>query len=107
MPKKNPLIKKPTQSLKFTKPPSEQSGYSTETTSQDNPSIKSSLSSDNNILTQELISLTRDLNKFKGELRITQDQLKKSEKERLDFKKSLDSKESVIDKLKKEVIIYF
>lgn len=46
--------------------------------------------------------MNREITKTKAELRITTEQLKKSEKERLDFKKSLESKEVALDKLRKE-----
>ena len=46
--------------------------------------------------------MNRELTKLKAELRLNSDQLKKSEKERLDFKKSLDSKDLAMEKLRKE-----
>jgi len=46
--------------------------------------------------------MNRELSKLKAELRLNSDQLKKSEKERLDFKKSLDSKDLAMEKLRKE-----
>ncbi len=46
--------------------------------------------------------MNRELSKLKAELRLNTDQLKKSEKERLDFKKSLDSKDLAMEKLRKE-----
>ena len=46
--------------------------------------------------------MNRELTKLKAELRLNTDQLKKSEKERLDFKKSLDSKDLAMEKLRKE-----
>ena len=46
--------------------------------------------------------MNRELTKLKAELRLNSDQLKKSEKERLDFKKSLESKEVALEKLRKE-----
>ena len=46
--------------------------------------------------------MNRELTKLKAELRLNSDQLKKSEKERLDFKKSLDSKDVAMEKLRKE-----
>jgi hypothetical protein len=46
--------------------------------------------------------MNRELTKLKAELRLNTDQLKKSEKERLDYKKSLDSKDLAMEKLRKE-----
>jgi hypothetical protein len=46
--------------------------------------------------------MNRELTKLKAELRLNSDQLKKSEKERLDYKKSLDSKDLAMEKLRKE-----
>ena len=46
--------------------------------------------------------MNRDLTKLKAELRLSAEQLKKSEKERVDFKKSLESKELAMEKLRKE-----
>ena len=46
--------------------------------------------------------MNRDLTKLKAELRLSTEQLKKSEKERVDFKKSLESKELAMEKLRKE-----
>jgi hypothetical protein len=46
--------------------------------------------------------MNRELTKLKAELRLNTDQLKKSEKERLDFKKSLESKDLALEKLRKE-----
>ena len=54
------------------------------------------------MLTNELIVMNRDLTKLKAELRLSTEQLKKSEKERVDFKKSLESKELAMEKLRKE-----
>ena len=49
-----------------------------------------------------MIVMNRDLTKLKAELRLSTEQLKKSEKERVDFKKSLESKELAMEKLRKE-----
>ena len=46
--------------------------------------------------------MNRELTKLKAELRLNTEQLKKSEKERLDFKKSLESKDLALEKLRKE-----
>jgi hypothetical protein len=46
--------------------------------------------------------MNRELTKLKAELRLNSDHLKKSEKERLDYKKSLDSKDLAMEKLRKE-----
>ncbi len=46
--------------------------------------------------------MNRELTKLKAELRINTDQLKKSEKERADFKKSVESKDIALEKLRKE-----
>jgi TolA-binding protein len=46
--------------------------------------------------------MNRELTKLKAELRLNTDQLKKSEKDRLDYKKSLDSKDLAMEKLRKE-----
>lgn len=46
--------------------------------------------------------MNRELTKLKAELRLNTDQLKKSEKERMDFKKSLESKDLALEKLRKE-----
>ena len=44
--------------------------------------------------------MNRELTKLKAELRLNTDQLKKSEKERMDFKKSLESKDLALEKLR-------
>lgn len=46
--------------------------------------------------------MNREINKFKAELRITQEQLKKSEKEKYEIRKNLEGKETAVDKLRKE-----
>jgi hypothetical protein len=52
--------------------------------SMSNPSISKSLVSDNQLLTAELITLNREVTRLKSDLRIKEDQHKKSEKERLE-----------------------
>jgi hypothetical protein len=64
--------------------------------------VSKSLISDNQILTNELIVMNRELSKLKAELRTNTDLLKKSEKERLDFKRSLESKDQALEKLRKD-----
>ena len=46
--------------------------------------------------------MNRELSKLKAELRTNTDLLKKSEKERLDFKRSLESKDQALEKLRKD-----
>jgi chromosome segregation ATPase len=46
--------------------------------------------------------MNRELTKLKAELRILQDSLKKTEKDRYDTKKTLESKENALEKLRKE-----
>jgi hypothetical protein len=46
--------------------------------------------------------MNREISKLKTELRSTLDTLKKSEKEKYDTKKSLESKENAVEKLRKE-----
>lgn len=44
----------------------------------------------------------REISKLKAELRMAQDTLKKSEKEKYDCKKNLEGKDTAVDKLRKE-----
>ncbi len=46
--------------------------------------------------------MNRELSKLKAELRLSTDSLKKSEKERLEFKRSLESKDQALEKLRKD-----
>jgi chromosome segregation ATPase len=54
------------------------------------------------VLTNELVTMNRDLTKLKSELRTMTDQLKKSEKERLEHKRALEAKDLSLEKLRKE-----
>jgi hypothetical protein len=53
-------------------------------------------------LTAELITLNREVTRLKSELRVKEDQHKKSEKERLEAKKIIEGKEVAVEKLRKE-----
>ena len=64
--------------------------------------INKSLITDNQLLTNELVMMSREISKLKAELRTAQDSLKKSEKSQYDCKKSLEGKETAVDKLRKE-----
>lgn len=64
--------------------------------------INKQLVTDNQLLTNELVMMGRELTKLKSELRGTQDQLKKTEKERYELRKNLDGKETAVEKLRKE-----
>lgn len=57
---------------------------------------------DNQVLTNELVMMNREINKLKVELRTCQETLKKSEKEKYDCKKNLEGKENALEKLRKE-----
>lgn len=46
--------------------------------------------------------MNREISKLKAELRTTGDNLKKSEKEKYDCKKTLEAKENAVEKLRKE-----
>lgn len=46
--------------------------------------------------------MSREFTKLKSEIRLMSDSLKKSEKERYDVKKSLESKDNALEKLRKE-----
>lgn len=67
-----------------------------------NPSISKSLVSDNQLLTAELITLNREVTRLKSDMRVKEDQFKKSEKERLEAKKIIEGKEVAVEKLRKE-----
>ena len=51
-----------------------------------------SLLNDNQVLTNELVNVNRELTKLKAESRTNGDTLKKSEKENLELKKNLTAK---------------
>ena len=57
---------------------------------------------DNQVLTNELVNVNRELTKLKAEQRNNGETLKKSEKENFDLKKSLTAKQNALDKLRKE-----
>ena len=57
---------------------------------------------DNQMLTNELIVLSRDMTKMKSEMKQKTELLKKTEKERAENKKNLDSKEYALEKLRVE-----
>jgi Asp-tRNA(Asn)/Glu-tRNA(Gln) amidotransferase C subunit len=57
---------------------------------------------DNQILTNEIITMNREISKLKAELRINSDNLKKSEKDRYDTSKSLESNQNALAKARKE-----
>ena len=61
-----------------------------------------SLLNDNQVLTNELVNVNRELTKLKAESRTNGDTLKKSEKENLELKKNLTAKQNALDKLRKE-----
>ena len=65
------------------------------------PSTKSS-SLDTQSLTNELILLSRDVAKSKSELKQVQESLKKAEKDKYELLKSVASKDTALDKLRKE-----
>ena len=61
-----------------------------------------SLISDNQMLTNELIVMNRDLSKLKAENKQKNEYLKKVDKELLALKKNLESKENALEKLRKD-----
>ena len=61
-----------------------------------------SLLNDNQVLTNELVNVNRELTKLKAEGRVMGDTYKKSEKENLELKKSITAKQNALDKLRKE-----
>ena len=61
-----------------------------------------SLLNDNQVLTNELVNVNRELTKLKAESRTSGDTLKKSEKENFELKKNLTAKQNALDKLRKE-----
>jgi hypothetical protein len=84
-------------SLKFKHPAAEQEGISTS----DSPAIKQ-IQNEKNVLTNELILLNRELARIKQEYRLGQENLKKVEKENYDKTKSLQAKDTALDKVRKE-----
>lgn len=54
------------------------------------------------MLTNELVMMGRDITRLKSDLRSTQEQLKKSEKEKYECKKNLEGKDTAVEKLRKE-----
>jgi hypothetical protein len=64
--------------------------------------ISKSLVSDNQLLTAELITLNREVTRLKSDMRVKEDQFKKSEKERLEAKKIIEGKEVAVEKLRKD-----
>ena len=64
--------------------------------------MSKSIVADNQVLTNELVTLNRDATKLKAELRSMTETLKKSEKERLEIRKTLEGKENALEKLRKE-----
>lgn len=64
--------------------------------------VSSSIISDNTVLTNELVVMSRELTKLKSEIRLSNESLKKSEKERYDVKKSLEGKDTALEKLRKD-----
>jgi len=61
-----------------------------------------SLLNDNQVLTNELVNVNRELTKTKAEIRAITETCKKSEKENLELKKSIGTKQNALDKLRKE-----
>ena len=61
-----------------------------------------SLLNDNQVLTNELVNVNRELMKMKAEVRLQTETCKKSEKENLEMKKSVTAKQNSLDKLRKE-----
>lgn len=61
-----------------------------------------SLLNDNQILTNELVNVNRELTKARVESRASSDACKKSEKENLELKKNISAKQNSLDKLRKE-----
>lgn len=61
-----------------------------------------SLLNDNQVLTNELVNVNRELTKMKAELRSQTETCKKSEKENLEMKKNVSAKQTSLDKLRKE-----
>ena len=57
---------------------------------------------DNQVLTNDLILSNREVKKLKMELKQNRDGYKKSDKEKLELKKLLESKISMLDKVKQE-----
>ena len=64
--------------------------------------INKTLVTDNQLLTQELVLLTREVTKAKAEGRLQAEALKKAVKEAMELKKSLEGKENALEKLRKE-----
>ncbi|CDW87453.1 UNKNOWN [Stylonychia lemnae] len=64
--------------------------------------INKQLVTDNQLLTNELVMMGREISKLKAELRTTQETLKKSEKEKYDCRKNLEGKDTAVEKLRKE-----
>ena len=61
-----------------------------------------SLLSDNQVLTNELVNVNRELTKLKAENRLHGESSKKIEKENIELKKSQAAKQNALDKLRKE-----
>ena len=64
--------------------------------------MNSNLVSDNTVLTSELILMNREVSKLKTELRLASEGLRKSEKERGELRKQVDSKQNMLDRVKRE-----
>ena len=63
---------------------------------------KSATTSDNHLLTTELISLTRELTRLKSDVRLKDEQLKKGERERQELKRAVEGKEAAIERMRRE-----
>lgn len=106
--KKSATIKKATSTLKFQPAMSKAAAPIVDTTTLSASSStqeggqSKSLALDNQILTQELVTLNRELQKLRSESRILNEQHKKAEKERLDLKKAVEAKDAALEKLRKE-----
>jgi predicted nucleic acid-binding Zn-ribbon protein len=57
---------------------------------------------DNQILTYELVTLSREVQKLRAESRLATDQLKKCDKERIELKKALEAKDAALEKVRKD-----